>query len=122
MVQSNRKNTEIRLHVVFYKTARGTEPVHEWLRSLPADEKRIIGEDIKTVQYGYPIGMPLVEKIEPDIWELRSRLPGQIARILFTVENDLMVLLHGFIKKSQKIPLDDLKLARKRLNQVRGER
>ena len=64
-------------------------------------EKRVIGSDIKTVQYGWPIGMPVVRKLEAGLWEVRSRLDQRISRILFTVQDDTMVLLHGFIKKSQ---------------------
>ena len=95
--------------------------MREWLRSLRAEEKRILGADIKTAQFGWPLGMPLVRKLEPGLWEVRSNLPAGIARVLFTVEGDTMVLLHGFIKKSQKTPLDDLQLARERLKQLRGE-
>ena len=65
--------------------------------------------------------MPVVRKIEPDLWEVRSSLKNRIARVLFTVEDDYMVLLHGFIKKSQKTPLKDLRLARERLASLRGE-
>ena len=83
--------------------------------------KRTLGEDIKTVQFGWPLGMPLVRKLEPGLWEIRSNLPSGIARIIFTVNNHAMILLHGFIKKSQKTPLDDLRLARERLRQLRGE-
>jgi phage-related protein len=122
MVQSGRTKVKLRLQVVFYQTALGAEPVREWLHSLPVDEKKIIGVDIKTVQIGYPIGMPLVEKIESDIFELRSRLPNRIGRILFTVEDGLMILLHGFIKKTKKIPPEDLRLARRRLHQVKGQK
>lgn len=121
MVQSTTDDSEIRLRVVFFKTGRGNEPVREWLKSLPLEEKRIIGEDIKTVQFGWPLGMPVVRKMEPGLWEVRSRLPGRIARVLFTVKGDLIILLHGFIKKSDKTPLDDLSLARQRLAQLRGE-
>ena len=121
MVQSQPDDQEIRLRVVFFQTRRGNEPVREWLRSLRAEEKRILGADIKTAQFGWPLGMPLVRKLEPGLWEVRSNLPAGIARVLFTVEGDTMVLLHGFIKKSQKTPLDDLQLARERLNQLRGE-
>jgi phage-related protein len=77
----------------------------------------MIGEDVKTVQYGWPLGMPLVEKIAPCLWETRSRVPDGIARTLFTVDGDLMILLHGFIKKTQKIPLKELDTARRRLKQ-----
>jgi phage-related protein len=58
------------LQVVFYQTAAGREPVREWLKSLPTAERKIIGEDIKTVQYGFPLGMPLVRKLKPDLWEV----------------------------------------------------
>jgi phage-related protein len=118
MVQSVSDDNEIRLKVVFYRSERGNELVREWLKSLSLDEKRIIGEDIKTVQFGWPLGMPVVRKMEPGLWEVRSRLPGRIARVLFTVKDGMMVLLHGFIKKSDKTPTDDLALARQRLAQL----
>lgn len=118
MVQSISDDNEIRLKVVFYRSERGNEPVREWLKSLSAEEKRIIGEDIKTVQFGWPLGMPVVRKMDPGLWEVRSRLSGRIARVLFTVKDGMMVLLHGFIKKSDKTPTDDLALARQRLAQL----
>lgn len=106
---------EMRLRVIFYKTETGKEPVRDWLKSLPTEEKKIIGQDIKTVQFGWPLGMPIVRKLEKALWEVRSHLPNRIARVIFTVDDDLMVLLHGFIKKSPKIPASDLRLARKRM-------
>ena len=74
--------------------------------------------DIKTVQYGWPLGMPLVRKIEPRLWEARSRLTDGIARVLFTVVEDKMVLLHGFVKKSQKMPVQELATAKRRLGNL----
>lgn len=66
--------------------------------------------------------MPLVKKLESDLWEVRSSLPGGIARTFFTVWEGFMVLLHGFIKKTQKTPLDELALARKRCKEIqRGD-
>ena len=97
--------------MVFYRTVSGNEPVREWLRGLSKADKRVIGNDIKTVQYGWPIGMPVVRKLDAGLWEVRSRLDQRISRILFTVHGDTMVLLHGFIKKSQK---EDLQLAKDR--------
>jgi phage-related protein len=111
---------EMRLHVVFYQTAAGSEPVREWLKGLPPEERKIIGEDLKTAQYGWPLGMPLIRKLEPGLWEVRSSLRNRIARVIFTVEGDTMVLLHGFIKQSQKTPVNDLQLARQRLQSLRG--
>ena len=89
--------------------------MREWLKSLSPIEKRTIGEDVKTVQLGWPLGMPLVRKLEPGLWEILSNLPSGIARIMFTVKDNAMILLHGFIKKPQKTPMDDLYLARERL-------
>jgi len=111
-----------RLRVVFFMTDSGTEPVRDWLKSLGNDDRKIIGEDIKTVQFGWPLGMPLVRKMETDLWEVRVQLPYRIARVLFTAQDRTMILLHGFIKKSQKTPAADLNVARKRLAQFKGHR
>ncbi len=84
--------------------------------------QKVIGEDIKTVQFGWPLGMPLVRKLEPDLWKVRSNISSGIARVLFTIQEEFLVLLHGFIKKSAKTPPSNLALARKRLAQVRGDK
>ncbi len=112
-------NGDISLQVIFYKAAHGNEPVREWLKSLRKKDRKTIGEDIKTVQFCWPIGMPLVRKIDKDIWEVRSQLGNRIARIMFTTFNNKMVLLHGFIKKSKKTPPSDLKTTKRRLIQLR---
>ena len=114
-------SVEPRLQVRFYRTEAGNEPVREWLKMLPPDEKKIIGDDLKTAQYGWPLGMPLIRKLEPGLWEVRSRLQDRIARVIFTVEGDTMVLLHGLIKKSEKMPQQDLQLARQRLQSLRKD-
>ncbi len=90
---------DIRLNVVFFRSNSGTEPVRRWLKSLPASHKKAIGEDIKTVQFGWPLGMPLVKKINPHLWEVRTNVPDGISRVLFTVDGYLMILIHGFIKE-----------------------
>ena len=74
----------------------------------------MIGTDIKTVQLGWPIGMPVVRKLDTGLWEVRIDLDDTIARILFTIVGSDMILLHGFIKKSQKTPAVDLQTARQR--------
>ena len=110
-----------KLRVQFFTTHSGKEPVRDWLLSLEAIERKTIGNDIKTVQYGWPIGMPLVRKMEPDLWEVRVHLANKIARILFTMADaKTLLLLHGFIKKSTATPREDLELARKRLQQFRS--
>ncbi|HPA10511.1 MAG TPA: type II toxin-antitoxin system RelE/ParE family toxin [Treponemataceae bacterium] len=106
---------EKEIKVVFYKTPSGNEPVRTWLKSLPSNEKKKIGEDIKTVEMAWPIGLPLVRKMNSDLWEVRTHLHNKISRVFFTVWKVFMVLLHGIIKKSQKTPLDDLELAKRKL-------
>ncbi len=106
--------------VRFYRSANNHEPVRSWLLDLNSDDRKDIGLDIKTVEYGWPLGMPLVRKMDKDLWEVRVRLSGtQIARVLFTVHHSEMVLLHGFVKKSQKTPTSDLQLAKKRRDEVK---
>ena len=102
------------LQVVFYRTETGSEPVRKWLKVLSKDEKKIIGTEIKTVQIGWSLGTPLLKKLDKDLWEIRCKLDNKIARIIITLYKDSIVLLHGFIKKSQKTPLKDLKLAKRR--------
>ena len=111
------------LTVTFFRSDAGREPVKAWLRSLSKEDRKVIGEDIKLVQFRWPLGMPLVRKLGSNLWELRSRLEdGRIGRTLFTVDRDEMILLHGFIKKSQKTPKSDLALAETRRDLWRGEK
>ena len=110
----------MRLQVYFFKTANNRQPVRDWLKELPVEDRKTIGNDLKTAQFGWPIGMPLIRKLDADLWEVRSRLHNRIARVIFTVEGNKMVLLHGFIKKSQKTPQSDLQLAKQRLKALRG--
>jgi phage-related protein len=99
----------------FYRSDSGREPVREWLKGLDPDEKKMLGEDIKDVELSWSIGMPLVRSLGRDSWEVRSSLPrGRIARVLFCVEQGGMMLLHGFIKKTQKTPQREIDLAMKR--------
>ena len=102
------------LRVRFYRTGAGREPVREWLQALPTRERKAIGDDIRTVQFGWPLGMPLVRNLEAGIWEVRTQLANRIARVLFTTFEGEAVLLHGFIKKSRETPPAELRLARRR--------
>ncbi len=102
------------LAVVFFRTGAGNEPVREWLKSLPEDERKQIGADILAVQYGWPLGLPLVDSLGHGLWEVRSRLATRIARTVFFVSHDTIILLHGFIKKTRATPGHDLALACKR--------
>ena len=113
------KRTEA-LEVYFYQTSSGNEPVREWLKDLPREDKKTIGFDIKTVQYGYPIGMPLTRVLHGTngLEEIRCNVSNGIARVIFYVEDNTMVLLHAFIKKTQKTPQKDLDVAIKRYKEL----
>jgi phage-related protein len=108
-----------RLPARFYRAASGREPVREWLKELPAADRRILGEDIKDVEFAWPLGLPLVRALGCELWEVRSSLThGRIARVIFCVSDGQMVLLHGFIKKTQKTPPHEIELA---LTRMKGE-
>ena len=87
------------LEVVFFRTETGSEPVRDWLRGLAREDRKAVGEDIKTAQFGWPMGMPLIRKLASGLWEVRSRISSGITRVIFTVDGQTMVLLHGFQKK-----------------------
>jgi len=106
------------LTVYFYKSIAGNEPVREWLKLRTSDEKKAIGEDIKAIEYTWPVGYPSVVKLEKDLWEVRTNLPNGISRVFFTIWERYMVLLHSIIKKTQKTPQQDLDTAKKRRNRV----
>jgi phage-related protein len=106
--------------VVFFCFDSGREPVRDWLKGLDRGSRKAIGEDIKTLQIGWPVGMPLARKLSDNLWELRSRIATGIARTFFTVYSGKLVLLHGFVKKSQKTPAHELAVAKRRLNKLRS--
>src|SRR5438105_12427575 len=106
------------LDAVVFRTESGNEPVREWLLTLGKAERKIIGDDVLKVQYCWPIGRPLVGNLGNGLWEVRSQLPDRIARVIFCVDAGTMVLLHGFIKKTQKTPKWELDLALKRKRQL----
>ena len=112
-----------RLPAHFYALPSGREPVRDWLKSLDLADRKIIGEDIKDVEFAWPIGMPLCQNLDGGLWEVRSDLTnGRIGRVLFCVDAGRMVLLHGFIKKTQKTPTSELDLAKKRKKRRRDLR
>jgi phage-related protein len=106
------------LNVIFYQTGTGHELVREWLKGLTKEERKTIGADILTIQYAWPVGKPLVDNLGDGVWEIRSRLPNRIARTLFAVVDQEIVLLHGFIKKQQQTPQQELALAKKRKKNI----
>lgn len=105
---------EKRVPAIFFRTEAGREPTRDWLRALGVEDRRLIGEDIKTVEFGWPVGMPTCRALGDGLHEVRTNLPGgRIARVFFYVDRmQRMVLLHGIIKKTRKTPSADLELAR----------
>lgn len=102
---------------MFYRTASGKEPVREWLMKLQKEDRRLVGIAIKDTEYAWPVGMPLCRSIKDHsgLWEVRCGLTDNtIARVMFYVVNDQMILLHGFVKKTQKTPQKEIDLAVKR--------
>ncbi len=94
--------------------------MRDWLKSdqLSAEDRHRIGADIKTVEFGWPVGMPTCRALGSGLWEVRTSLRNRIARVLFCVHGGRMVLLHGFIKKSQRTPDADIALAAGRKRQL----
>jgi phage-related protein len=102
----------------FFETDSGRVPVRDWLLSLAAADRKAIGDDIRTAEFGWPVGMPLCRSLSghKGLWEIRTNLgEGRIARVFFCAHQGAMVLLHGFIKKSQNTPLQEIETAVKRM-------
>ena len=112
--------TDRPIPVVFFRHDSGRETVRKWLKGLTRESKKSIGEDIKTLQFEWPVGMPLCRKMGDGLWELRSHLSSGIARIFFTVYDRKIVLLHGFVKKAQKTPAKEMAIAKRRLTKLRS--
>jgi phage-related protein len=89
-----------KITAVFFATEAGAEPVRDWLKSLSKADRVRIGGDICTVEQGWPLGMPVCRPLGDGLYEVRTTLSDRIARVLFGIEGNDMVLLHGFIKKS----------------------
>ena len=104
---------------MFFVTSAGNEPVRQWLQDLPDGDRHAIGQDLMRVHWRWPVGMPLCRNLGKGLWEVRSTLvSNRIARVIFCLHDGELVALHGFIKKTQKIPPDDLDLAVKRKKEL----
>jgi len=92
--------------------------VRGWFPIWFPDDGKVIGNDIGTAEFAWPVGMPPCRSIRErkGPWEIRSNpSDGRIARVLFCVHEGSMVPLHGFIKKSRKTPVRELDVAEKRM-------
>jgi phage-related protein len=107
--------------LAFWKSASGREPVREWLKELPREDKRAVGRDMAKVQFGWPVGLPLCRPMSGGLWEVRTALPSRRqARVFFGFHDGMLIALHVIIKKGQKTPAEDLALARQRLKEVQS--
>ncbi len=107
--------------LIFFRTDGGAEPVREWLKALPPEDRREMGKDLMRAQWRWPVGMPLCRPMGEGLWEIRTDLPSsRIARVLLAVDEGVLVALHGFIKKTQKTPPSELAVARKRLKELKS--
>jgi phage-related protein len=89
------------------------------LRGLTPEDRKTIGEDLRTVQFGWPLGMPLCRSLGSGLWEVRSSLSSKReARLLFFFEEGRIGIVHGFIKKTQKTLPGEIALAKKRMREM----
>jgi len=108
-----------KLPAFFYESALGNRPVREWVLGLTLEDRKLVGRDIQKVEFGWPLGMPYCRNLGNGLWEVRSDLTdGKVGRVIFCAARGRMVLLHGFVKKTQKTPTQDLRLALKRMKEV----
>ena len=112
---------ETPLKVVFYQTTQNNQPCRSFLLTLTKEDRQEVGADIFAVQKGFPMGLPLCRKMDTDLWEIRSTVTDGICRIFFTVEENMIILLHGFIKKSQRTPQTELTTAKNRLKDFKEQ-
>jgi phage-related protein len=119
LAQWNLIDRSKKLPAFFYESARGNRPVRDWILGLSWEDRKLVGRDIQKVEFGWPLGMPYCRSLGDGLWEVRSDLTdGKIGRVIFCLARDRMVLLHGFVKKTPKTPAHDLRLARKRMQEV----
>ena len=104
--------------VFFEDPTSGREPVRSWIKDLTKKDKGIIGHDLLVLQYNWPLGMPLVKSFGKGLWELRSNLTNTIARVIFVQREEKIILLHAFIKKTQKTPAIEIEIALRRLKEI----
>ena len=103
----------------FYETASGNKPVREWLLEQNQDDRRTVGHDIQTAEFGWPLGMPTCRPLGNGWWEVRSNMSDdRVGRVIFCISHGAMVLLHGFVKKTQKTPKAEIELAHRRRREI----
>ncbi len=111
-----------RINAEFFKSDRGREPVRDFLKATAKEDRRIVGEDIRVVEYGWPVGMPTCDHLGDKLHEVRSTASGLEYRVLFSVYGNRMILLHAFVKKTRKTPAREIRLALDRRREMERRR
>lgn len=110
-----------KIPVLFYRTAAGSEPVRDWIKSLSDADRQAVGLDLMRVQFGWPVGMPLCRALVDGLWEVTTTLTDdRESRVLFFFHDGRIGVVNGFIKKVQKTPQTELDLARKRMKEMKS--
>lgn len=105
--------------LAMWASLSGNQPARDWFRSLPYQDRKKLGHDLRKLQYGWPVGMPLVRPLGGRLWELITNLPpSRESRVIFSTDGETLLVLHGFIKKAAQTPKHELDLARKRLKET----
>lgn len=109
-----------KMRALFFRNSLGEEPVRQWLLEMGAADRKIIAADLLTVEYGWPVGMPLCRPIRGELWKIRSCLTGQnrIASVLFCTKDQNLVLLHGFMNEADRTSLNDFQVALNRRKEL----
>ena len=105
---------------IVYYSENGSYPVVEFIKSLPKKDAAKILREIDLLEaHGFFLGMPHIKKMSgtDSLWELRIKHSSNNYRVFyFHYLNNQFVLLHGFLKKSQRTPKTELKIATERMN------
>jgi phage-related protein len=103
--------------VIYYTTTTGENPTANFIESLSARQKTKVIRILTYIErYGLVTAIPHVKKLTgTPLWEIRILGQGNIRIFYVTIERDVIIVLHGFIKKSQKTPLKEIKTAINRL-------
>jgi phage-related protein len=108
-----------KLRARFYETSTAQKPVRDWVLTFSKADRVVIGKDIQKVEFGWPIGLPSCRPLGNGLYEIRSNLSnGRIGRVLFCISSGEMVLLHSFVKKTQKMPKGDFDIGRRRQKEI----
>ena len=113
------KSEQKKFKINFFETVNGRQPVREFLLELTKEDRKELGGDIKVVQESFPVGLPLVRKLKPDLWEIRSYIKDGICRVFFTFYEEKIILLHAIIKKTQKTLPREIDVAVERLKEFK---